>query len=184
MTERLFERYFALWQKGERIGDETYPFAQRVGPVWLVGVNSSKYNVLTWDASGRVGHAQLERLRQLLATLSSGPRILVTHYPFAVHTGRQERHGHGLRDWRAAVKIAAEGGVKLWLHGHRHRPYWLTTHNEVPFPGICGGSATQTGIWTYHEYTIAGAKLTAMRRVYVKARRAFEDRETFELDLE
>ena len=183
VTERLFERHFAPWQKGERIGEETYPFAQRVGHVWLLGVNSSRFNLLTWDASGRIGAAQLERLRQLLARLPSGPRILVTHYPFAVHNGRQERRGHGLRDWRAAAKVAAEGGVKLWLHGYRHRPYWLTTHKEVAFPGICGGSATQTGIWSYHEYAIAGSKLTAVRRVYVKARQAFEDRETFELEL-
>src|SRR5260221_3299706 len=29
VTERLFERYFAPWQKGERMDGETYPFAQQ-----------------------------------------------------------------------------------------------------------------------------------------------------------
>ena len=32
----LFERYFAAWQTGERVDGAPYPFAQRVGPLWLV----------------------------------------------------------------------------------------------------------------------------------------------------
>jgi len=36
----LFERHFAAWQQGERVGAEVYPFAERAGRVWLVGVTS------------------------------------------------------------------------------------------------------------------------------------------------
>jgi 3',5'-cyclic AMP phosphodiesterase CpdA len=183
VKERLFERYFAPWQTGERVDGEVYPFAQKVGHVWLIGVNSSTYNFLTWDASGGVGALQRERLRKLLARLSPGPRILVTHYPFAVRSGKEEQRWHRLRDWRVTAKIAAEGGVKLWLHGHRHKPYLLTTHKEVPFPGICGGSVSQTGIWGYHDYTITGQDLSAVRRVYRPERKAFVDREEFTLKL-
>src|SRR5262249_36580920 len=39
-----FERHFAPWQRGERVDASTYPFAQRVGPVWLIGVNSATPN--------------------------------------------------------------------------------------------------------------------------------------------
>jgi 3',5'-cyclic AMP phosphodiesterase CpdA len=183
VRERLFERYFGPWQRGEREDGETYPFAQKVGPLWLIGVNSSTYNILTFDATGRVGAPQRERLRRLLAKLPQGPRVLVTHYPYAVRSGKPEPRWHRLHDWRETAKIAAEGGVRLWLHGHRHRPYLLTAHKEIPFPSICGGSATQTGLWGYHDYTFENGVLTAVRRAYDPKTKAFTDRETFQLDL-
>ncbi len=40
----LFERYFAPWQQGLRIDNAIYPFAQQVGHVWLVAVNSCTGN--------------------------------------------------------------------------------------------------------------------------------------------
>ena len=51
-----------------------YPFAQRVGPVWLVAVNSAVANRWPWDARGAVGAAQLERLEELLETPGRRPR--------------------------------------------------------------------------------------------------------------
>src|SRR5262249_28160160 len=74
-----FERHFASWQTGEGVEDAVYPFAQRVGPLWLVAVNSSTANRWAWDASGGVDRAQLDRLARLLDRLAPGPRILVTH---------------------------------------------------------------------------------------------------------
>lgn len=183
VLHQTFERYFEPWQRGERIDGETYPFAQRVGPLWLIGVNSSTCNFWTWDASGGVGTAQIERLRRLLKGLAPGPRILVTHYPFAVRSGRQERRSHRLRDWSETAKVAAEGGVGLWLHGHRHRPYLLTQHRTVPFPAVCGGSTTQTGIWCYHEYLIQGKKVQALRRVYDKKTQTFHDGIAFDFEM-
>jgi 3',5'-cyclic AMP phosphodiesterase CpdA len=50
-----FEQYFAPWQAGERVGDAVYPFAQRVGPGWLVAVNSSRPN--RWPADALVPSA-------------------------------------------------------------------------------------------------------------------------------
>src|SRR5262245_1765297 len=91
-----FEREFAPWLAGERVDGETYPFAQRVGPVWLLGVNSSTANRRPWDASGAVGAAQRARLRDLLGQLSAGPRIIVTHYPVCLADGRPESRWHGL----------------------------------------------------------------------------------------
>ncbi|HZU34722.1 MAG TPA: metallophosphoesterase, partial [Gemmataceae bacterium] len=111
----LFEHYFAPWQAGERIDGARYPFAQRVGPVWLVAVNSCTGNLRPWDASGGVDATQLERLGELLRRLDAGPRILVTHYPVALANGRQERGTHGLRNLQQVVDIAADGDVRLWL---------------------------------------------------------------------
>ena len=53
-----FERVFASWQHGDRIDGHLYPFVQRVGPLWLVAVNSAQANLFVWDSRGRVGRHQ------------------------------------------------------------------------------------------------------------------------------
>jgi 3',5'-cyclic AMP phosphodiesterase CpdA len=182
-TAGLFERYFAPWQVGERIGDAVYPFAQRVGPAWLVAVNSSKANWWPMDASGRVGAEQLHRLEVLLARLESGPRILVTHYPICRAGGEREDRHHGLHDLDELVAVAARGGIGLWLHGHRHDAYYHLSMNGVPFPVICAGSTTQRGRWSYGEYTLTGRRLTAVQRVYEAGSDRFVEGQRFELDV-
>jgi 3',5'-cyclic AMP phosphodiesterase CpdA len=179
----LFERYFHPWQRGERVGDAVYPFAQKVGQVWVVGVNSCTGNVWPWDAGGSVGPAQRERLRALLDRLEPGPRILVTHYPVTLSSGRRERRTHGLRDLEEVVRVADRGGVVLWVHGHRHTPYHLTPPPLAPFPVVCAGSATQHGLWSYAEYRIEGTRCQVLRRVFDPARHGFRDGESFEVRL-
>ncbi len=178
-----FERYFAPWQTGERVGEAIYPFAQRVGPVWLVAVNSSTANRWAWDASGAVGADQMARLKKLLAALEGGPRILVTHYPVWLASGKPERRHHGLRDLDEVVAVALRGGVSLWLHGHRHTPYHHDPTERAPFPVICAGSATQHGLWSYSDYTLRGQRLRAVQRVYDEAGERFRDGRMFELEL-
>ena len=51
---QVFEDAFAPWQQGRRIGVHPYPFAQQVGPVWLIGVNAATGNRLPWNATGAV----------------------------------------------------------------------------------------------------------------------------------
>lgn len=178
-----FERYFAPWQTGQRIGGEVYPFAQRVGPVWLVGVNSSTANRLYWDARGRVGAAQLERLEKLLSSLGPGPRILVTHYPIWLADGRREHAFHGLRDLDDLIAVSQRGGVVLWLHGHRHSFYHHPHSERIPFPVICAGSTTQHGLWSYSDYKLIGRRLRVVQRVFVQQPGSFRDGSVFELDL-
>jgi 3',5'-cyclic AMP phosphodiesterase CpdA len=178
-----FERYFTPWQTGERIDDFTYPFAQRVGSVWLVAVNSCTGNRWTWDASGQVDAPQLERLDQLLAHLEPAPRILVTHYPICLASGKRERRTHGLRNLTDLIAVAARGGVGLWLHGHRHGAYYLSHPGVAPFPVVCVGSATQSGYWSYNEYAVEGRQVRATRRRYDPERRRFADSESFELQM-
>jgi 3',5'-cyclic AMP phosphodiesterase CpdA len=162
----LFERYFAPWQTGERVDDAPYPFAQQVGPLWLVAVNSSSGNAWAWDASGRVDREQLDRLERLLARLGPGRRILVTHFPLCLASGKRERRTHGLRNLQEVIGVAARGRVCLWLHGHRHGAYHLFKPDLAPFPIVCTGSATQTGLWSYSEYTIADDHFQALRRSF------------------
>src|SRR5262249_46528330 len=118
-----FERHFSPWLRGERVDGHTYPFAQRVGDAWLVAVNSSRPNFWPWDASGAVDVPQFKRLEALLDQLEGGPRILVTHYPLCRACGRSEKRSHGLHGVEKLVAAAQQGGISLWLHGHRHGPY-------------------------------------------------------------
>jgi 3',5'-cyclic AMP phosphodiesterase CpdA len=183
MASGHFERSFAPWQVGERVGSETYPFAQRVGHVWLVAVNSATANRWAWDARGHVGPAQLGRLKTLLERIEGGPRILVTHYPVARASGRREPRVRELRDLDALLDVAKAGGVGLWLHGHRHDSYFHPNEALAPFPVICSGSATQTGLWSYGEYVITGSRFVATQRVYDAAADGFVEGRSFELEL-
>jgi 3',5'-cyclic AMP phosphodiesterase CpdA len=179
----LFERYFSRWQTGERVCTEIYPFAQRAGDCWLIGLNSSSGNRWPWDASGRAGPAQVERLRRLLAHLDEGPRILITHYPICLANGRKENPWRSLRDLKSLMRVAIDGGVNLWLHGHRHKGYFLPSSKHAPFPVICAGSSTQTGIWSYCEYELDSYTCRATRRVFNKRSGRFENVQTFEVPL-
>jgi 3',5'-cyclic AMP phosphodiesterase CpdA len=178
-----FEHYFAPWQQGERVDNAVYPFAQRVGQYWLIAVNSAVPNRLFWDASGLVDGAQLERLERLLKRLDPGPRILVSHYPICLANGRREKRFHGLRNLEATLEVANRGGVCLWLHGHRHGPYRHQDTGLAGFPIICAGSATQSGLWSYGDYLLAGRNLHAARKEYNRETRLFEEKETFALEL-
>jgi 3',5'-cyclic AMP phosphodiesterase CpdA len=179
----LFERYFAPWQKGERVDHAIYPFAQRVGHVWLVGVNSSTGNRWFWDAAGSVDRDQLARLSILFERLPPGPRILVTHYPVCLASGAPERRHHGLRNLAEVITTAVRGGVCLWLHGHRHGAYHHCARDSAPFPVVCAGSATQSGRWSYGEYTIEGDAFHGLQRVFCPVQGSFQDGKTFDLQL-
>jgi 3',5'-cyclic AMP phosphodiesterase CpdA len=184
VRENLFEQYFAPWQHGRRAEPEhLYPFARKIGDVWLIAVNSSTANRWNWDASGAIRHAQLDRLRKLCTELDAGPRVLVTHYPLRTATGLVEPRIHRLRDHDAALRTAIDCGIDLWLHGHIHRGFLLKPTPRIPFPVVCVGSTTQTNRWSYNEYTIDGRVLTAVVRTYDPGLDAFHDTGAFELDV-
>lgn len=184
VRRRVFEFAFSAWQQGERADpDHTYPFARKVGHVWLIALNSATANLFPWDATGKVGEAQLARLRKLCATLDDGPRVIVSHYPLLTRAGKPEARWHRLKDWRHVRDAAAECGISLWLHGHKHAWYVLPAGASLPFHSVNVGSSAQTKLWGYHEYTIDGWALAGLRRVYDPETGRFADRETFELNL-
>jgi 3',5'-cyclic AMP phosphodiesterase CpdA len=175
-----FEHCFAPWQTGERIDGAIYPFARQLGPLWLVGVNSAVGHIKPTDASGEVGAAQLQRLEKLLAGLPAGPRVLVTHYPVARRDGQPEKPSHELRDLAALLAVARQGGVRLWLHGHRHDWY---VHRQESIVSICAGSATDADVAGYNEYTILDTRLELLRRAFDPVTCTYQDAETLQLDL-
>lgn len=176
-----FERVFASWQKGERIDHHIYPFAQKVGPLWLIAANSASANLFHWDSRGRVGRHQMQRLAALFLRLPPGPRVLVTHYPLYLESGKQERRWRRLRDAQQLRAIAATAGVRLWLHGHRHGNYFRREQGTLPFPVVCAGSATQFGRWSYNEYTFVDGQMHGRRRVWSPEKATFVDGDGFSL---
>jgi hypothetical protein len=119
----------------------------------------------------------------LLARLEPGPRILVTHYPVALANGKPERRSHALRNLGDLVRVAHAGGVGLWLHGHRHGAYFLSGARVAPFPVVCVGSSTQSGLWSFNEYAIEGNSVAATRLTYSPEAASFHESERFSLEL-
>lgn len=184
VRRRVFEFAFSAWQQGERVdASHTYPFAKKVGHVWLIALNSARANLLPWDATGKVGSAQLERLKALTAKLDAGPRVVVSHYPILTRGGKPEARWHRLKDWKRVRDAASACGVNLWLHGHKHAWYILRAGDHQPFHSINVGSSAQFKLWGYHEYAIDGWNLQGLRRTYNPDTGRFLDREAFELDL-
>ena len=178
-----FERHFGPCLLGERIGDHPYPFARKIGHAWIVAVCSSFPSTMNLTASGGIGTEQLERLKLLCDRLDDGPRILLTHYPLRDSRGRVERRSHRLRDHRAALETARACGIRLWLHGHIHKPFVLPPSRDIPFPIICAGSATQTNKWAHNEYVLDGTDLTMARRIWNPVERRFDSADTASMKL-
>jgi 3',5'-cyclic AMP phosphodiesterase CpdA len=158
-----FEKAFAKWQQGQRIDATRYPFATQIGETRFIGVNTACPNWIVWDAHGCADHSQLARLDQLLKQLPPGPRVLVTHYPYAKADGEPEHRWHGLRDRSLLSEIAIRHGVRVWLCGHRHRPFVLSPTKDFPIAMICAGSATQQGPASFSELRIEGQQIIVTR---------------------
>lgn len=179
-----FETVFAPWQLGKRLGSKVYPFVQRAGHCWLIAVNSARSNFLLWDARGGVDTEQCERLRALCKDLEPGPRILVTHYPIYLANREPEHRWRILRNWKGFLSIAAECGVSLLLHGHRHIAYELPADGkDLPFPILCPGSATQRNNCSYNEYLISDRHLSVTRRTWLPDQRCFQTSKESDFDL-
>jgi 3',5'-cyclic AMP phosphodiesterase CpdA len=168
VKQGLFERHFAPWQQGERIDDSIYPFAQTLGHLFIVGVNSCQWNRWSWDSTGRVGIDQLLRLERLLASDAARERIkiMVTHYPLALANGKPERRHRRLRDLHDLLAVAQRHGVQLWLHGHRHKAYVVPAQPDRPVAALCVGSGTMHDHWSYGEYLFQGEELTVRQYTY------------------
>ncbi|MFT3878975.1 MAG: metallophosphoesterase [Gemmatales bacterium] len=164
----LFERHFAPWQVGHRLDQETYPFARKVGHLYLVAVNSCQWNRWSWDATGKVGIDQLLRLERLLSSEEARGciKILVTHYPLALADGKPERRQRRLRDLKDLLDIAQKYQVQLWLHGHRHQSYVVPANSERSVAAVCVGSGTMHDHWSFGEYLFDQNVMTLRQYTY------------------
>lgn len=171
VKQGLFERHFAPWQQGERLDGEIYPFARRIGPLYIVAVNSCQWNRWSWDSTGMVGVDQLLRLERLLASQEAKQciKILVTHYPLALADGKPEHRQRRLRDLHDLLSVAKKYQVQLWLHGHRHQSYIVPATPERSVAALCVGSGTMHDHWSYGEYLFDEKDLALRQFTYQPA---------------
>ena len=111
---------FAPWTAGDaaREDAERFPYLRVRGNVAVIGVNSGVPTAL-FMATGKVGDAQLGRLRALLADCRARclARIVLIHHAPAPGLARMRR----MTDAEGLMKVLSEEGAELALHGHHHK---------------------------------------------------------------
>jgi predicted MPP superfamily phosphohydrolase len=111
----------------------------------ILGLNTARSLVFK---GGRLNVHQIARMRaRLCEGLPDVVKILVTHHPFEVPAGYNERDVVGRA--RLAMQMLATCGVDLLLSGHLHRSYLGQTAARYPLGGytalvIQAGTATST----------------------------------------
>ncbi len=128
------------------IGDEpdrpvSFPFVRDRGPIAIVGVNSAKATA-PFRATGHLGSGQLGQLAAVLSRLRSKEkfRVVLLHHPPAPET--TYRSGR-LVEAGAFLKVIADEGAELILHGHLHSGtvvYVEGRHGRVPVVGVPSAS--------------------------------------------
>jgi 3',5'-cyclic AMP phosphodiesterase CpdA len=121
---------------------QDFPTLRIRGPIALVGVSSAQPTNLFY-ANGNVGKGQLERLEQLLHSLTESGlcRIVLIHHPLSKEGIAQRRR---LSDAQAVQDILQRAGADLVLHGHIHRTSVMTLPGRdsvIPVIGVRSSSA-------------------------------------------
>lgn len=136
-------RHWASYMNGQGAEDDSYfPFVRRFGAIALVGV-SSAVPTAPLLATGKVGAAQLARLRDVLTRLGGERafRIVLIHHPPETDPGKGFDR---LVDAPAFRQVVAAAGAELVLHGHKHfhTVAWLDGQGRrVPAVGVPSASA-------------------------------------------
>jgi 3',5'-cyclic AMP phosphodiesterase CpdA len=119
-----------------------FPFIRRRGPLAMIGACSGVPTA--WGmATGKLGARQLAALGLALDEQRDAGlfRVLLIHHPPVSQAGWQKR----LVDAAALLRVIAEHGAELVLHGHDHRRMinWLEGPNgsRVPAVGVPSASA-------------------------------------------
>jgi 3',5'-cyclic AMP phosphodiesterase CpdA len=142
-------------------GTNGFPYLRRRGPVALIGV-SSGVPTAPFLATGWVGPKQLAALAAILHDLKDGSlfRVVMIHHPPVSEAARHKR----LLDAPVLLRVIAEHGAELLLHGHDHMNMlnWLNGPNgtRVPAVGVPSASAapgTSRHAAAYNLYAIDGS---------------------------
>ena len=127
---------------GPNAPQEPFPFVRVRGPAAIVGLTTA-VPTAPGLATGRVGEAQLERLRTTLLVLKARGlfRVVALHHPITPGAVSKRKQLTDQADLRA---VLAETGAELVVHGHAHE----ASLNTVPgpdgaIPVIGVGSASQ-----------------------------------------
>ena len=153
----LFEEHFPAHSRT----DVCTPLRVRlIGDAALVIVDSA--GPLCWPvvSRGRLHAAHLEALRATLAlpALRGLCKLVAVHHTPLLRTGRPDWPWHALRNWRALLRIAGEGGAQAVLCGHVHDRFQVRRGPLV----LCAGSSTQLGHEGWFELEVRGSRLVSV----------------------
>ena len=141
----VFARFLQPLRKYRRyITDDLWPFYSD-GEIAVLGVNTARSLTIK---GGRVNEAQVALMRDKLCPLNDDLiKILVTHHPFDLPEGHDERQLVGRA--RMAMEALASCGADVFLAGHLHishtshsaKRYQIKGHSALV---IQAGTATST----------------------------------------
>ena len=128
-------------------GNSEFPYLRRRGGVAIIGVSSAIPTALLM-ANGRVGSAQLARLRTMLLTLKREGlfRVVMIHHPPQIGAMKRRK---ALSDAAAFRAVLAETGAELVLHGHGHEAVRATIdgpEGPIAVRGCASASGNGTGM--------------------------------------
>jgi 3',5'-cyclic AMP phosphodiesterase CpdA len=160
------ERGVALWSEyveSDVTGPDSppkgeFPTLRLRGRLAVVGLSSAVPTPL-FQAAGRVGAAQLERLEPLLARLGREGlfRMVLIHHPPEAGVVSRRR---ALRDASAVRSVLARAGAEIVLHGHTHHMRVGSLPGpDGPIPVVGARSASDVGARPekraqYHLYEV------------------------------
>lgn len=142
-------------------GTGGFPAVRRRGPLALIGL-SSGVPTAPFLATGWLGPTQLAGLALRLRELKAENlfRVVLIHHPPVSQAGRHKR----LLDAPVLMRVLAEHGAELLLHGHDHVDMlnWLPGPDgaSVPAVGVPSASAAPgeaKDAAAYHLYRIGGS---------------------------
>jgi len=144
-----------------------YPALRVRGELAVVGVSTAVPTPL-FQAGGRVGAEQLERLGELLARLGGLGlfRMVLIHHPPEAGVVSRRRE---LRDGASVREVLARAGAELVLHGHMHRTRLGSVPGPSgPIPVVGARSASDVGRRPekraqYHVYEVSPAEAGRFR---------------------
>jgi 3',5'-cyclic AMP phosphodiesterase CpdA len=140
----LWAPFMTSWRSideapGTASAEVEFPYVRVLGHIAIVGM-SSALPMPFFVAAGRIGSAQMQRLRMTLTSLRRQGLfrvVLVHHPPFAMPFLRRRK---ALLDAEGLVATLGECGAELVLHGHTHVA-GLGRIGDVPVIGVPSASA-------------------------------------------
>jgi 3',5'-cyclic AMP phosphodiesterase CpdA len=174
----VFARFAQPLQKYRRyITDELRPvYADR--EIAVLGVNTARSLTIK---GGRINRTQVAWLREKFCGLDSGViRVVVTHHPFDLPEGHDERDIVGRA--RMAIRELSACGADLFLSGHLHISHTGHMAKRYRFGGrsslvVQAGTAASTRgrgeVNSFNVIRIAHPDITIERLVWQSAQKAF-----------
>lgn len=144
----------------------------------VVGLNSTRASL--WRGGGRVNEGQTARAASQLAAAEGRLKVVVTHHPFDLPLGHDERHLVG--GATMAMAALARAGADLFLAGHLHRAhvggtaarYRIAGHSAIVVQAGTMSTRERGEPNTFNVLRVGPAAMAIERRTWRPDRDLFE----------